>query len=158
MVEPRPALVPLTLGGEDVLFRELSGVATEVDATTGKTTFREAALMTHRGLSGPAILQVSSYWKPGEAVTLDFLPHAAPDWLVEEKRARPSATLRTVLRDHLPDRLADVLAERLGVEEAHMKELQEFNEIWDKKVADFEHHAANLQNTLAARHQQEHNG
>ena len=115
VVEPRPALVPLTLGGEDVLFRELSGVATEVDATTGKTTFREAALMTHRGLSGPAILQVSSYWKPGEAVTLDFLPHAAPDWLVEEKRARPSATLRTVLRDHLPDRLADVLAERLGV-------------------------------------------
>ncbi len=115
VVEPRPALVPLTLGGEDLLFRELSGVATEVDATAGKTTFREAALMTHRGLSGPAILQVSSYWKPGEAVTLDFLPHAAPDWLIEEKRARPSATFRAVLRDHLPDRLADVLADRLGV-------------------------------------------
>jgi len=115
VVEPRPALVPLTLGGEDLLFRELSGVATEVDATAGKTTFREAALMTHRGLSGPAILQVSSYWKPGDAVTLDFLPRAAPDWLIEEKRDRPSATLRTVLRDHLPDRLADVLAERLGV-------------------------------------------
>ena len=50
------------------------------------------------------------------------------------------------------------LAERLGVEEAHMKELQEFNEIWDKKVADFEAHAANLQNTLGQRHQQEHLG
>merc|ERR1711939_1246620 len=48
------------------------------------------------------------------------------------------------------------LAERLGVEEAHMKELQEFNEIWDKKVADFEAHAASLQNTLATRHKQEH--
>ncbi len=116
VIEPRPALVPLTLGGEDVLFRELSGVATEVDATTSSATFREAALMTHRGLSGPAILQVSSYWRPGDAVMLDFLPRTAPGWLLEEKRTRPSATLRTVLRDHLPDRLADVLAERLNVE------------------------------------------
>src|SRR3546814_20705793 len=57
VVEPRPALVPLTLGGEDVLFRELSGVATPVEAHAGKAAFREAALFTHRGLSGPASLQ-----------------------------------------------------------------------------------------------------
>ncbi|PMU85847.1 NAD(P)/FAD-dependent oxidoreductase, partial [Pseudomonas sp. GP01-A4] len=61
VVEPRPALVPLTLGGEETLFRALSGVAAEVVARVGKTRFREAALFTHKGLSGPAILQVSSY-------------------------------------------------------------------------------------------------
>ncbi|RIV87650.1 NAD(P)/FAD-dependent oxidoreductase [Aurantiacibacter zhengii] len=116
VVEPRPALVPLTLGGEDVLFRELSGVSAEVEASAGKTTFREAALLTHRGLSGPAILQVSSYWKPGDRVKIRFLPDAAPGWLLEEKRTRPSLTLRSVLRERLPHRLADVLAERLAVE------------------------------------------
>ncbi|WP_120076697.1 NAD(P)/FAD-dependent oxidoreductase [Aurantiacibacter odishensis] len=116
VVEPRPALVPLTLGGEDLLFRELSGVSADVEATANKTTFREAALLTHRGLSGPAILQVSSYWKPGDPVTIRFLPDAKPGWLLEEKRARPSLPLRAVLRDRLPDRLADVLADRLGIE------------------------------------------
>lgn len=115
VVEPRPALVPLTLGGEDVLFRELSGVASEVAATANSTTFREAALLTHRGLSGPAILQVSSYWRPGDPIAMNFLPDAATDWLLSEKRSRPSVTLRTVLRDHLPDRLVDVLAQRLGI-------------------------------------------
>ncbi|MDR7920451.1 NAD(P)/FAD-dependent oxidoreductase, partial [Escherichia coli] len=66
VVEPRPALVPLTLSGEEALFRELSGVSTTVTASAGKARFREAALFTHRGLSGPAILQVSSYWRHGE--------------------------------------------------------------------------------------------
>ena len=114
VVEPRPALVPLTLGGEEVLFRDLSGVAAPVKASAGKTSFREAALFTHRGLSGPAILQVSSYWQPGEPVHICFLPDAPTGWLLEAKRARPSATLRTVLREQLPQRLADVLAEQLG--------------------------------------------
>ncbi len=116
VVEPRPALVPLTLGGEEVLFRELSGVAAPVEAKAGKTTFREAALFTHKGLSGPAILQISSYWKPGEPVLIDFTPGETPDWLVDAKRARPSATLRSILREQLPARLADVLGEQLGVE------------------------------------------
>ena len=116
VVEPRPALVPLTLGGEDVLFRDLSGVASEVIARTGKMSFREAALFTHRGLSGPAILQISSYWRHGEAVGIDFLPSRESGWLVATKRTKPRATLRSLLRDALPDRLADTLAERLGVE------------------------------------------
>lgn len=115
VVEPRPALVPLTLGGEDVLFRDLSGVAAPVAACANKTTFREAALFTHRGLSGPAILQVSSYWKAGDPVTIAFVPDAAPDWLIETKRARASATVRALLRELLPQRLADVLAEQLGL-------------------------------------------
>ena len=116
VVEPRPALVPLTLGGEDVLFRELSGVSAPVTARAGKTEFAEAALFTHKGLSGPAILQISSYWKPGEDVGIAFLPDSTGEWLVDAKRDRPRATLRAVLREHLPDRLADALAERLGLE------------------------------------------
>ncbi|NVD44797.1 NAD(P)/FAD-dependent oxidoreductase [Qipengyuania atrilutea] len=115
IVEPRPALVPLTLGGDDVLFRELSGVAAPVEAQAGKTRFAEAALFTHRGLSGPAILQVSSYWKAGEPVSIDFLPGQAQGWLIETKAANPRATLGSVLREHLPDRLAATLAERIGL-------------------------------------------
>jgi predicted Rossmann fold flavoprotein len=114
VVEPRPALVPLTLGGEDVLFRELSGVAAEVVARCGKTSFREAALFTHRGLSGPAILQISSYWRHGQEVGIDFLPNAAEGWLLEAKRSTPRTPLRTLLRGALPDRLADTLHQRLG--------------------------------------------
>ncbi len=116
VVEPRPALVPLTLGGDDVLFRELSGVSAPVRATAGKTAFDEAALFTHRGLSGPAILQVSSYWRNGEDVAIAFLPEVESDWLIAAKRDRPRATLKAVLRDHLPARLADALSERLGLE------------------------------------------
>ena len=115
VIEPRPALVPLTLGGEDVLFRDLSGVATEVVASTGQGRFREAALFTHRGLSGPAILQVSSYWRSGQAVTIDFLPDRDAGWLLAEKRARPRATVRSALGQALPDRLAETLAERLAL-------------------------------------------
>jgi predicted Rossmann fold flavoprotein len=116
VVEPRPALVPLTLGGEEALFRELSGVAAPVLARAAKTEFAEAALFTHKGLSGPAILQVSSYWRHGEPVGITFLPDAATDWLLEAKRDRPRTHFRTVLRERLPDRLADALADRLGLE------------------------------------------
>ncbi len=116
VVEPRPALVPLTLGGEEALFRELSGVAAPVRARAGKAEFAEAALFTHKGLSGPAILQVSSYWRHGEQVGITFLPDAATDWLLEAKRDRPRTHLRTLLRERLPDRLADALADRLGLD------------------------------------------
>jgi hypothetical protein len=116
VVEPRPALVPLTLGGGDVLFRELSGVATPVEARCGRAAFREAALFTHRGLSGPAILQVSSYWHRGVPVEIDFLPDAATGWLLAAKQANPRATLRSTLRDALPLRLADALVDRLSLD------------------------------------------
>ncbi|MFZ9395798.1 MAG: NAD(P)/FAD-dependent oxidoreductase [Erythrobacter sp.] len=115
VVEPRPALVPLTLGGEEVLFREISGVSAPVVAQANKASFAEAALFTHRGLSGPAILQVSSYWRPGDPVSIDFLPGQESGWLVERKRHTPRATLKSVLRDALPDRLADILAEKIGL-------------------------------------------
>ncbi|MFN2100154.1 NAD(P)/FAD-dependent oxidoreductase [Altererythrobacter sp. MF3-039] len=115
VVEPRPALVPLTLGGEDVLFRELSGVAAPIVAEANKTRFAEAALFTHRGLSGPAILQVSSYWRHGDPVVIDFLPEAPTDWLLEAKRDTPQANARSLLREHLPQRLADTLIHRLAL-------------------------------------------
>ena len=117
IVEPRPALVQLTLGGDDVLFRELSGVSAEVVAQHGKTAFREAALFTHRGLSGPAVLQISSYWRPGDRVGIDFLPdHDAPAWLLSEKRARPKATIKSTLDRVLSARLAEALADKLALQ------------------------------------------
>ncbi|HEY7808917.1 MAG TPA: NAD(P)/FAD-dependent oxidoreductase [Allosphingosinicella sp.] len=115
VVEPRPALVPLTLGADETLFKTLSGVATEVVAKAGKASFREAALFTHKGLSGPAILQVSSYWRHGEAVAIDFLPDAESGWLAEEKRARPRSNVKAALARRLPERLAEALAEQLGL-------------------------------------------
>ena len=115
IVEPRPALVPLTLSGDAALFATLSGVATEVVASAGKGTFREAALFTHRGLSGPAILQISSYWRNGETVGIDFLPDSNPGWLRQAKRNDPRATLRRTLAKHLPARLAETLADQLAL-------------------------------------------
>ncbi|MBB5987222.1 NAD(P)/FAD-dependent oxidoreductase [Sphingobium lignivorans] len=115
IVQPRPALVPLTLSGADALFRDLSGVSTPVVARCGKMAFREAALFTHRGLSGPAILQISSYWKHGEDIAIDYLPDHAADWLLIAKRTSPRATVRRVLRHALPERLADALDARLAL-------------------------------------------
>ena len=115
IVEPRPALVPLTLSGEQALFKTLSGVSSDVVARAGKGSFREAALFTHRGLSGPAILQVSSYWRHGGTVTVDFLPDLPAGWLRSAKRQDPRITLRTLLRRSLPDRLAETLSDQLGL-------------------------------------------
>jgi predicted Rossmann fold flavoprotein len=131
VVEPRPALVPLTLGGEDVLFRDLSGVAANVVVKTGKTRFEEAALFTHRGLSGPAILQISSYWRSGESVEIDFLPHLPSGWLRALKRDKPRLGLKAVLAGHLPDRLAVTLADRLALP-------SELNALSDRSLAEAE--------------------
>jgi predicted Rossmann fold flavoprotein len=116
LVEPRPALVPLTLSGDEALFRTLSGVATEVVAHAGQgPSFREAALFTHRGLSGPAILQVSSYWRNGEPVFVDFLPDSRNGWLAATKRDAPRQSILRLLEHSLPSRLAAALAERLNI-------------------------------------------
>jgi predicted Rossmann fold flavoprotein len=98
--ECRPALVPLLLPG----FSDLAGVSTEIVASAGKQQFREKMLFTHRGLSGPAILQISSYWKATESILIDLLPDC--DVTPEIQRHRPEV-LRTALRAHLPQRLAD---------------------------------------------------
>lgn len=115
IIPPRPALVPFTLPAAENLFRELAGVAADVVARAGKAAFREAALFTHRGLSGPAMLQASSYWRHGEAIAVDFLPDAPADWLTGMKRQRPKAGLKTILASALPERLAEALAESLAL-------------------------------------------
>ncbi|EFL89058.1 NAD(P)/FAD-dependent oxidoreductase [Ahrensia sp. R2A130] len=116
VVEPRPALVPFTLPNADSLFRELSGVATETIATVGKAVFREASLFTHKGLSGPAMLQVSSYWRHGEPVHVNLLPDVTShDWLIEEKHAAPKTKPVALLTRHLPERLAQALVTKLAL-------------------------------------------
>jgi len=116
VVEPRPALVPFTLGKDEALFKELSGVATDTIAKCGNTQFREASLFTHKGMSGPAILQVSSYWKHGDSVAIDFTPDQKQGWLTELKEERPNIKFETAVAQQLPDRLAEVLCEKLPVE------------------------------------------
>ncbi|MFA5900100.1 MAG: NAD(P)/FAD-dependent oxidoreductase [Hyphomicrobium sp.] len=115
VVEPRPALVPLTLGRDEALFTSLSGVSADVIARCGGVEFREAALFTHKGLSGPAILQISSYWTQGREIGIDFLPPPGAARLLEAKRSHPRSALRSILAHALPARLAEVLDERLGV-------------------------------------------
>jgi predicted Rossmann fold flavoprotein len=115
VVPPRPALVPFTLGEAEILFRDLSGVACPVTACVRDVCFDEAALFTHKGLSGPAILQVSSYWRPGDTVSLTLLPGAA-EALKAARRAMPRAHLKAALAERLPRRLAEALAARIGIE------------------------------------------
>lgn len=123
IIEPRPALVPLLLAGEEKLWTQLAGVSTDVIAEAAappaakgrpKPTihFREKMLVTHRGLSGPAVLQVSSYLRPGQPVHFDLAPGArvlAP--LLEPRARRDLPALRQALREHVPQRLAAFLAE-----------------------------------------------
>jgi predicted Rossmann fold flavoprotein len=138
IVEPRPALVPLTLGGDETLFRDISGVAADVVATCGKTSFREAALFTHRGLSGPAILQVSSYWRNGQPIAINFLPDAKPGWLATAKRLRPRSFLKVQLAAVLPDRLAEMLWQRIGL-------YGDLNSLSDARLGDVERLLADWQ-------------
>lgn len=110
IVEPRPGLVPLVLDSEDQShFCDLAGVSSEVIvASDGSPEFREKMLFTHRGLSGPAILQISSYWKKDEQIRIDLAPGAE---LVSEfrdpTRRRTATALRSELRKFMPNRLAD---------------------------------------------------
>ena len=116
VIEPRPALVPLLLGGKESAWNQLAGVSTLVRASTtgapksSPPSFIEKLLVTHRGLSGPAILQISSYWKPGEPIFVDFAPDQQVLAPVLNGR-RDTATLLKALREHLPQRLAEHLAQ-----------------------------------------------
>ena len=121
VVPPRPALVPFTLGPDQQMFREISGIACPAVATVGARaghgnntiSFAEAVLFTHKGLSGPAILQVSSYWSPGQTISLKMVEDAAAK-LRDAKRRMPRAHLKAALAELLPKRLAEALATRLG--------------------------------------------
>lgn len=112
VVACRPALVPFVFHARDAAaFRDLSGVSTEVVASIGSHSFREKMLITHRGLSGPAILQISSYWKQGVPVSLDLVPSAQIFAEVKAQARRDRSVLEAALRGRLPARLANRLLE-----------------------------------------------
>jgi predicted Rossmann fold flavoprotein len=123
IVDTRPALVPLVLGGTEARWTDLAGVSCEVIAYAGQGSgrnpaprFREMLLVTHRGLSGPAILQASSYWSPGSPFHVDFLAALPKDRqlfsaLMQPKARRDDTALRQALRSALPQRLASHVAE-----------------------------------------------
>jgi predicted Rossmann fold flavoprotein len=114
LTETRPGLVPLTFSDEDItLMRSLSGVAVDVIARGGPSSFRENMLFTHRGLSGPAILQISSYWHAGNEIQIDLLPGMdGLEFLRDGKQAKPRSAVQTVLGEVLPKRLAEALIEK----------------------------------------------
>ncbi len=114
LLPTRAGLVPLTLSGKhQERFAELSGVALPVEAHCNGQSFRNSMLITHRGVSGPAILQISSFWQPGDDLRLDLLPgQDAGEWLQRMKRERSGAELRTVLSEVIPRRLALRLCEQ----------------------------------------------
>ena len=126
----RPGLVPLTFDGDALsLMKALSGVSLDCVAAADGMSFQEAMLFTHRGLSGPAILQTSSYLRDGEMIVLNLLPDTdAAAWLLDRKRARPRSEGSTVLSERLPGRLAAALAA------AHLPD-RPVGEISDKSLA-----------------------
>ncbi|MEP0091148.1 MAG: NAD(P)/FAD-dependent oxidoreductase [Paracoccaceae bacterium] len=139
VVTPRPALVPFTLGESDAAFKAISGVAVPAVARVGQTSFEEAALFTHRGLSGPSILQISSYWEPGQTIALNILPdaHAA---LKAAKQQMPRAHLKAFLSEKLPKRLAEVLDDKLSI-------TKEFANVPDAILEDVANRLTNMEFT-----------
>jgi predicted Rossmann fold flavoprotein len=129
-----PGLVPLKAAADAPGFdASLAGVSLEAVASFAKQSFRENILFTHRGLSGPAILQISSYWRAGDAITLDLLPGLdAGAFLIDRKRARPKVAPQTVLAEVLPARLAQALTA------AHLPPA-EMGNISDRTLGDFAH-------------------
>lgn len=116
LLPTRAGLVPFTITEPQLkeLCSELSGTSVEdcVVSCNGQS-FKENILFTHRGLSGPAILQISSYWQPSDAVQINLLPHLdLPEWLAEQQRERPNSELKTVLGELFTKKMAGLLAER----------------------------------------------
>jgi len=122
-----PALVPLSYQPADVTrYGNLSGISISASVATGRTTFTDSILFTHKGLSGPAILQLSSYWTPGEPITLDLLPHLRlNEAILKWKSERPNAALKTLLREHLPERLAHCFLDLNGQQNRPVHQLTE---------------------------------
>jgi len=124
IVPPRPGLVPLTFAEPLAsMMRDLAGVSTECIASHQKTKFREAMLFTHRGLSGPAILQISSVWQSGE-IALNLAPdHNTTDFLLTAKKQKPKQELRTILSEILPQRLSQMFAQELDAQSTKIADL-----------------------------------
>ena len=117
VTELRPALVPLTFQANFLeRCKALAGLSVDAEVRHGKTMFREGLLFTHRGLSGPSILQISSYWDEGEGVTIDLAPgHDIAAMLTAAKTGSPRREVLTELAETLPKRLAGDILEELGI-------------------------------------------
>lgn len=117
VTDTRPALVPLTFEtGALERLKELSGIAADAIVRHGKTAFEEALLFTHRGLSGPSILQISSYWREGDPIAVDLLPHQdAAEVLRQARKTTPKVQIQTVLASVLPKKLAQLLGDELDL-------------------------------------------
>lgn len=126
ITETRAGLVPFTLGGDKLAAIEgLSGVSLTARVTCGKMSFTDGFLFTHRGLSGPSVLQISSYWKPGQTIEIDLSPgFNVLEHLQTRRRDRPKQTLGNVVAESLPRRLSDrILAWHDLPPEARMADL-----------------------------------
>lgn len=119
VLDTSAGLVPFTLtGASHDLCNRLAGVSCGATVTAANTSFTEDILFTHRGLSGPAMLQASSYWSPGEYIEIDFFPDVdVTDLLLEAKGARPKSSLRVWLAEHLPKALVKELQDLLWPEQ-----------------------------------------
>ncbi|TKF36100.1 NAD(P)/FAD-dependent oxidoreductase [Vibrio kanaloae] len=138
VVPPQAALVPFTLDGREKGLTELTGTALPVRISCNNKEFLEALLFTHRGISGPSVLQISSYWNPGDSVTVDWLPETNALAFLEKAIAKnPIQELKTALSKLLPKRLVEYFIE-LNVFEN--KPLRQFNK---KQIEDI---ALNLHN------------
>lgn len=129
IVETRPSLVALAMKGEG--WKHLAGVSIDASVSTGKASFRENILFTHRGMSGPAILQISNYWKKGKPVEIDLLPESDAESLIERGRSS-NQTVANYLGQYLPQRFAQHLAESIGVN----KPVSQLSKTDAKRVAD----------------------
>lgn len=147
IIDTRPALVPFTFSGQDKDdFAAISGVSLDVRCQAAKgPDFRENLLFTHRGLSGPAMLQISSYWHLSETVRIDLFPdHATRDWLLEKRDDTPTQTLQQALSEYLPNRMVPLicrsfenLAQRKLAElsNSHLDDIVETLKAWTLKPA-----------------------
>ena len=117
VTDTRPALVPLTFEtGALERLKPLAGIATDAVVRHGKTRFAEALLFTHRGLSGPAVLQISSYWREGDPIGVDLMPGRNPGELLRQARqTTPKLQIQTVLGNFLPKKLAQLLGDELNL-------------------------------------------
>ncbi|MBI3118626.1 MAG: aminoacetone oxidase family FAD-binding enzyme, partial [Candidatus Hydrogenedentes bacterium] len=110
-----PGLVPFTWGPlERALYTDLSGISVDAAIRCNDREFRESFLFTHKGLSGPAILQISNYWNPGDNIEIDLVPETGPEALVAKKQVGSRAELGTLLAEWLPKRLALRLSDLQG--------------------------------------------
>jgi hypothetical protein len=136
IIATRPALVPLAFGEADtVLLRSLSGISFPASVRLGKISFCDDLLFTHSGLSGPIILQISSYWKKGDSLEINCLPNGdLLDDLLQAQQQKPKGTLRTVLTSRFPKRFVEAMCQQNKVSNLPM---HQYNAVTLGSIAEY---------------------